>query len=240
MIEINLVPDVKQDLIRAERTRSTVISISIVAGLAAIGIVLLLLAYVYAVQAIRSAVADESIKTGQIQMGKIEDLPKVLTIQNQLSKLSQLNNDKKIDSRVFDMLAAVIPPSPNTIQVTSLAVDAEESSITIEGLTPNFASLEVFKKTIGGAVVSYTEDGGEQTVKLASDISTSDVSFGEDPNRKKVLRFTLSFVYPEEMFSPTIASPVIKLTNKGNVTDSYLGIPKSIFAAPATDPGGNQ
>lgn len=240
MIEINLIPDVKQDLIRAERTRSTVISISIVAGLAAIGIVLLLLAYVFAVQAIRNAVADESIKTGQVQIGKIEDLPKVLTIQNQLSKISELNDDKKIDSRVFDMLSAVTPPKPNDVQTTSLAIDADESSITIEGVTPTFDSLEVFKKTIAGAVVAFTEDGNEQTVKLASDISTTDVSFGEDPNRKKILRFTLSFVYPEEMFSPKIATPVIKLTNKGNVTDSYLGIPKSLFGAPATDIGGSE
>ena len=53
MIEINLVPDVKQELIRAQRVRTGVISMSILVGLAALGIVALLLIWVFAIQAAR-------------------------------------------------------------------------------------------------------------------------------------------------------------------------------------------
>lgn len=235
MIEVNLIPDVKQELIRAERVRSVVISGSILVGLISIGIVIVLAGYVFGVQTVRSAIDDDAIKNGTNQLSSVEDLSKVLTIQNQLTKIDQLNDQKKIDSRVFDMLAALIPPAPNDVKVSNLFIEAADDTITIEGQTPTYDSLETFKKTIDGAVVRYTADGEQVDVKLAGSISTSDVSFGEDATGTKVLRFTLSFVYPEELFSPTVPGIVIKLTNQGNVTDSYLGIPKSIFAAPAVD-----
>lgn len=39
MIEINLVPDVKQELIKAQRVRATVISFSIAIGLVSVAVV---------------------------------------------------------------------------------------------------------------------------------------------------------------------------------------------------------
>jgi hypothetical protein len=235
MIEINLVPDVKQELIKAQRVRSVVISTSIFAGIIALAIVGVLSAYVFGVQTVRSALSDDAIKKGGAQLANVEDLSKVLTIQNQLSKISELNSQKKIDSRVFDVLQAVIPPPPNNIQVSSLVIDAANSRISLEGQTPTYDTLEVFKKTIDGAVITYKIDDEELQTDLATEISTSDVSFGEDSTGAKVLRFTLSFVYPEELFSPTIPGVVVKLTNQGNVTDSYLGLPKSIFVQRADD-----
>lgn len=235
MIEINLIPDVKQELIRAQRVRSVVISFSIVAGIVALGIVALLAAYVFGVQTVRGALADDGIKKGSEQLANVEDLSKVLTIQNQLSLISELNGQKKIDSRIFDVLSAVIPPAPNNVQVSSLVIDAAQSQISIEGQTQDFPQLEIFKKTIDGAVINYVVDGEEREVKLASNISTSDITFGEDASGVKVVRFTLRFIYAEELFSPTVPGIVIKLINEGNVTDSYLGLPKSIFAPRTTD-----
>ena len=74
MIEINLVPDVKQELLRAQRTRTAVITISIISGLAAIGIVVLLLVYVFGVQAVRSGLADNAIKEQSEKLASVEDL----------------------------------------------------------------------------------------------------------------------------------------------------------------------
>jgi len=235
MIEINLIPDVKQELILAQRVRSVVISSSIFAGIIALAIVALLAVYVFGAQTIRSALADDNIKKGSEQLATVEDLSKVLTIQNQLSKITELNGQKKIDSRIFDVLSAVIPPAPNDVQVSNLLINGELSQLSIEGQTRLFDNLEVFKKTVDGAVITYKDGDEEYEVKLASNISTSDISYGEDTNGAKVLRFTLRFTYAQELFSPAVPSIVIKLTNQGNVTDSYLGIPKSIFAPRAVD-----
>ncbi|OYX44163.1 hypothetical protein B7Y94_00275 [Candidatus Saccharibacteria bacterium 32-49-12] len=229
MIEINLIPDVKQELIRAQRQRALVISASVITGIAALGVVVLLAIYIFGIQAVRFAVAEDNIQKGSEQLASIEDLPKVLTIQNQLNQISALNETKKAESRIFDMLKSVVPPAPNQVQIASITVDAEQKLISLEGQTPAYDSVEVFKKTLEGAMVTYGSDGESTADPLATNISLTDVSFGEDSSGAKVVRFMLSFTYPESLLDANIAEIVIKLTNIGNVTDSYLGVPRSIF-----------
>lgn len=234
MIEINLIPDVKQELLKAQRFRAVVISSAIVTGIVAIGAIVLLLVYIYGVQSLRHYSLDETIKTESTKLSKVEDLSKILTIQNQLATMKELSANKKIDSRIFDVLTAVVPPAPNAVQLSSVNVDNETSTITLEGQTRAFDSMEVFKKTLDSAVIVYTQDGEEKTVKLATSMDSGDVTYGSNANNEKVVVFLLKFEYPEELFS-TIASTIsIKLSVNGNVTDSYLGIPRSIFTQPAT------
>jgi hypothetical protein len=76
---------------------------------------------------------------------------------------------------------------------------------------------------------------GKFGVDLASDISVTDTSYGRDADNNLVLRFVLTFTYAEKAFSPNISGIAIKLSVDGNVTDSYLGIPRKIFEERATD-----
>lgn len=237
MIEINLIPDVKQELISARRVRATVISGAIMTSIITLSIIALLAAYVFAVQTIRNTIADDAIQKGSAKLAEVEDLSKLLTIQNQLTKINTLHDERTINSRVFDVLLAIIPPAPNDIQVSNLKIDTEDGTVTLEGQAPNgYPSLETFKKTIGVAYVSYLDSDGErQQVPLASDISTSNVSFGEDASGKKVLRFAIGFNYAPELLDSQVSDVNIVLISDGNVTDSYLGIPKSVFVDRATD-----
>jgi hypothetical protein len=238
MIEINLVPDVKQELIKAQRVRSTVISFSIAIGIIVIGIVTLLSVYTYGVQTLRSTAADTAIKEGSDKLNNVVDLSKTLTIQNQLTKISAIHANTKIDSRIFDILIAIIPPSPNDIKISSLVVDSSTGSIVIEGQATNsYAAVEVFKKTIEGAKVKFKLDTADKDVALASNVSTSNTSYGEDSTGTKVLRFNLSFNYAPEVFSPLSTDVTVVIANGGNATDSYLGVPKSIFVDKAKDLG---
>ncbi|MBC7943586.1 hypothetical protein H7X68_03765 [Candidatus Saccharibacteria bacterium] len=241
MIEINLIPAVKQELIKVQRVRATVISIAILIGLASIAIVTLLALYVFAVQTVRVVVADDAIKKGGEQLASVEDLSKTLTIQNQLTKISTMHDEKKINSRIFDVLLAIIPPAPNDVQLSDLALDSTTGVVTIQGQAANsYAAVEVFRKTIEGAKVKYTNDSGDQEVILASNVSTGDTSYGEDSSGAKVLRFTLSFTYVPELFAPASKNATVSISTRGNVTDSYLGVPKSIFVDRATDLKGAQ
>jgi len=237
MIEINLVPDVKQELIKAQRIRSAVIGFSILIGSISIGIIALLAIYIFTVQAARGVLADSAIKSGSEKLAAVEDLSNMLTIQNQLTKISDLNSNKNIYSRVFNLLTSIIPPAPNNIQISNLKIDSTTGLITIDGQAANsYAAVEVFRKTIEGAMVKYTDSNGEiQEITLASSVSTSNTSYGEDSSGAKTLRFTISFVYTQELFSQASNDVSVIITTSGNATDSYLGLPKSIFVDRATD-----
>lgn len=239
MIEINLVPDVKQELIRAQRVRTSVITISILIGLISIAIVAVLAIYIFVIQNVRGNISDKDITTGYAKLEKVSDLSKTLTIQNQLSQIGELNSKKSIDSRLFDVLAAVIPPSPNEIAVSQLNLDSTENTLSIQGQAPNgYSAAEVFKKTIEGAKINYTKNGETLSDYLASDISLSNTSYGQDSAGQQVLIFTISFTYNTDLFSPDSSGVTISLSNTGDATDSYLGVPTSIFATPATTKGG--
>ena len=241
MIEINLIPNVKLELIKAQKTRSKVIATSIFVSIATLSIVAVLLAYIFGVQSIRGVLADNEIKSGSAKLAKVEDLDKVLTIQNQLTKISELNDSKKIDSRIFDILQVIIPresagSSTPLIQISTISIDPESSVITIDGQTgQGYSAVEIFKKTIDGARIKYDDSDTKNPLNFATDISTANTSYGEDSSGKKVLRFTMSFKYAEEIFAYSSKNASIYVVLNGNVTDSYLGLPKSIFTERATD-----
>jgi|SRR5665648_176836 len=240
MISINLVPDVKQELIRAQRVRSAVISLAIVAGIIAIAVVVVLSVYVFAVQTVRSSLADNSIKSESKTLSDVPDLSDALTIQHQLTQLAAMHNDKTISSRMFDMLSVIVPPKPNTIALSKINLDTTTSSITVDAQADNgYSALEVFRKTLGATTFRYTNDTGSQSVPLATDISDSNRSFGEDASGKKVLRFTVTFTYPDELFSKQSTNGKIVGPTRTNVTDSFVGVPNSLFTQRAIDSGGN-
>lgn len=238
MIEINLVPDVKQELIKAQRVRAGVISMAILVGIVATGVVVVLAIWVFAVQTARDIISDNIIKEQSQKLSSVEDISHTLTIQNQLTKLVGMHNEKHIDSRLFDILTTINPPAPNNVAITKLMLDSDDSTITIEAQAVNgYPALEVFKKTISATKLEYTEDNKKKSVELATGISDSERSYGENASGAKVLRFTLVFKYPEALFARTSQSAVVVAPDKTNVTDSFLGVPQSLFTQRATSTG---
>ncbi len=237
MIEINLVPDVKQELINAQRIRTTVITLSIFAGIAALGIVIILALWVVLVQGGRDSYYNSAITSEHAKLVKVDDISNTLTVQHQLNTLSLMHKDKTIDSRIFDVLTTINPPAPNTIEITTSSLDAESKTIKIEAqVKSGFPGLEVFKKTIAATKFEYVSEGVKQSVPLAAQINHSDVSYGEDDDGQRVLRFTVSFAYPDELFSRNVESTVLVGPTRTNATDSFVGIPNSLFAPKASDP----
>ncbi len=241
MIEINLVPDVKQELIQAKRIRTVVISVAIFVGLIAIGIVVLLALYLFGVQTVRSSLADAAITSKGKEMANVSDLGKTLTIQHQLSKLTELHNQKNIDSRFFDLLVAINPTAPNQVSFSLARLDSTAKTVRLEGQAANgYIAADVLKKTILGTSISYKDSGSTKTLPLTSNVSTSELSYGEDATGKKVLRFTLTFVYADAFFARSSQDAIIVRPDRQNVTDSYLRLPESLFTNRASDQkGGN-
>lgn len=236
MIEVNLIPDVKREYLRAQRMRNSVISLSILVSIIAGATVALLIVYV-GTQTAREWLADRSIKEQYSKLSSVEDADQIVTIQNQLSQLSSMHNNKMINSRIFSVLEAVNPPAPNDIKMSTVNLDPSETRLTIEGSAANsFAATDMLKKMILNTKIKYTDSSNqEQTKALTSDVTVSDTSYGEDASGAKVLRFKLSFTYPEELLANDSKNLQIEApTGSINVTDSRLHVPDSLFS-PRTD-----
>lgn len=242
MIQVNLLPDVKQELLSAQRQRSVVISVAILASMIAAAVVVVLAITVFGGQALLNWRADQDITSETKKLKSVPDLSKTLTLQNQLVQLQSQYNNKTIDSRLFAFINAVVPPSPNDVKISSINLDATNTTISLDGQAANgYAALEIFKKTINAAEIRYKDDSGQtQTTAITSDLADSNVSYGEDSSGAKVLRFTLTFTYAPELFAATSQNAQILISTTGNVTDSYLGIPQTIFQTKASDIKGDK
>ncbi len=228
MIEINLVPDVKQEFIRAKMMRNFVISISVIVGVVVIGLAVVL-GVVLGGQLVTESWQDGQIKKENDTLMAVEDLNKTVTIQKQLKTIDTQQNNKLVTSRLFDAVLAINPPAPNQIRLTALKLDPAGKRITIEGSAVNgFLALETFKKTLINTTVQVGTEG--ELTPLAQDIITGETGFGENAEGQRVLRFSFSFAYPDALFQIS-NDPVLVVTPTGriDVTDSRLGIPDSLF-----------
>ena len=231
MIEINLLPNVKRELLKTRVMRNRVISISFLVGGASIAAVVVL-ALILGSQIAAEAVQNGVIKDRNDKLMAVEDLNKVVTIQHQLTKINEQHSGKKINSRIFDVVTAVNPVAPNNVSFSDIKVNPGSKTITLEGSAVNgYSALETLKKTILNTKVQTTDGDKSSEVSLTKEIKDGDTSFGENSEGKKVLQFSFSFEYAEELLVPANNGTVSVLTPTGkvDVTDSRQGIPDSLF-----------
>lgn len=236
MIQINLVPDVKQEMLRAQRMRNITISISILAGLVAGGAVVAM-GLILGTQAVTENVLAGQIDKEFTTLKDTKDINRALTIQNQLNAISGLNDKRTIDSRLLDVLAAINPAEPNNVTLSRVTLDPANAKLVLEGsAVGGYPATEVFRKTILNATVVARQGDSAFEEPLTDEVTLQDTSYGQDATGAKVVRFTISFVYPAGLFDNTLKD--VKVTTpsqKVDVTDSRTRVPDSMFSQPAAD-----
>jgi len=248
MIEINLIPDIKQEFLRARQVRTMVVSGAIVIGIASVGIVVLLAIYLFGVQSLRSSLADSDITKKEQELKSTQDLSNMLTIQSQLSSIGTLHNEENTTSRVFDLLTAINPASPNQVTFSNVKFDAANGIIHIDGQAANgFVAADVFKKTIQATKFRYKDGDKTETVPITkagegseSGVVIANLSYGEDSTGAKVLRFSVDLTYDPLLFAASSSGVTIIRPSQQNATDSSKFLPESLFGSRASDVGGSQ
>ncbi len=124
--EINLIPDVKGEMIKALKLRNFIFFICIVVTISSIVVT----AVFASIAGGQQAIADGKIETINELSNKTKsysDLSDFLTIKDQLGNISTISSNKKLLSRTFTVLSALIPTGPDTITISGLRVNLQES-----------------------------------------------------------------------------------------------------------------
>lgn len=127
--EINLVPDIKEEMIKTLKLRNYIFFSCITVAIASIGITLIF-ALIAGGQQLAIDGKDDTIKQLSSKLNSYSDLSDFLTIKDQLGNISTLTNNKKVFSRTFDILLALIPTGADTITISELAVNLESEKPT--------------------------------------------------------------------------------------------------------------
>ncbi|MBQ6375352.1 hypothetical protein IJJ37_00215 [Candidatus Saccharibacteria bacterium] len=154
--EINLVPDVKNEMIKALKLRNLIFFLCIVISAASFAVGLIFTSIAAGQQAAvdgKKSTLDELSK----KVNSYSDLSDFLTIRDQLGNLSSITKNKKLLSRTFSVLSALIPTGADTITISELSINLSNESPTLSfdaqanaGQEPyiDYNVLDSFKKSM--------------------------------------------------------------------------------------------
>ena len=242
MIEINLLPDVKRDLIKAQQLRNIVTFVSIIIGGVMLAGVVLLFLTTQGQQFVMGLKTNE-ISNKFAEMQKIKDGETAATLRNQLNAIQKIRNASPDTSRLIGtILPAIQTTGENAVQFSAVNYDPETRIVSIEGQAGNgFPALEAFIKTIKYSQIIY---GGEGSQCKASEVEKdsnicmladegsvvrNESSLGANEQGQNVLRFAVSFKLNEAALKFSSKNFAVKVLGRKNVTDSTIQVPAGIF-----------
>lgn len=227
MIQINLIPDVKRELLEAKRQRAMVVSGAILASIAVTGIVVLMAIWTFGAQALLLSNGEKKVTELENELLAVEDIDESLTVQNQLRLISETHNNKTISSNLF---ASFTQLQVKDITISELGLSVEDGTISLTAESSGgFNAVERFIKTLRATQVEYSNQGEAMSVPLAGEVTEGDRSFGEDENNRKVIRFAVTFAYEPILLERGVENLRVVGPERSNATDSFEDIPKGLF-----------
>lgn len=145
MVQFNLLPDVKIQFIKARRTKRLMTLVSIVVIGISLFVFVLMLITVNVIQKKSLSDLNRDITTKSAQLKGISDLDKILTVQNQLSTLTELHDKKPVTTRLFGYLSQV---TPENISLNDISIDFVQSTMIITGTAPSLDGVNLYTDTL--------------------------------------------------------------------------------------------
>jgi len=192
MIQVNLLPSVKQEYLKSQQTKQLFIAGSLIASLSALVILGLLFGYVQVVQPQHRANLQKDIDSGIKTLKANKDGVKVVTVENALKQLPGLEDKKPLTSRFFGYLTGV---TPKGISYSEVNVDYSTSTVNLNGTASTYEQANALANNLKNAKLSYTMNDQTTTVTPFSNVVFQGLSKGEqvDTGKPVALQVTFSF-----------------------------------------------
>lgn len=191
MIQFNLLPDVKLEYIRAERTKRMVIAIASAVTVVSVIILIILLTVVLVFQKKYMNDLSADIATYSKDLQATPELNKILTVQNQLGSLSGLHEQKPDATRIFPYIEEI---TPSEVSIASLTIDFDAQTFVITGSATSLGDVNKYVDTL--KFTEYKQD--TQTHRAFSEVVLA--SFGR---ADKGASYTINLKFDPIIFSNT-------------------------------------
>jgi hypothetical protein len=222
MIQFNLLPDVKAQYINAQRIKHLVVSIACLVTAVSLVIFIALFGYVDISQKHHLNELSNDITTSSSQLKSNANLNKILTIQNQLKTLPQLDDEKPVVTRLSTYITEL---TPATASISSLQVDFSADTFSITGTANGLSDVNQFIDAIKFSTYSVT--GSSVTTPAFSTVVLSSFGYSTEASNGQPANFTITFNYDPTIFSD--ASNVTLTVPQQATTRSILSQPTDLF-----------
>jgi len=234
MIELNLLPDIKLDYIKTQRTRRLVFTVSVLVTAAAVALLVLLLG-VDGLQKKHLSDLNRDITSETSKLKGEPNINQILTVQNQLNSLTKLHASKPAASRTFDYLAAV---TPATVSINNFSIDFTKNTINIAGGADALSSINQYVDTL--KYTTYTSNNNKNGSPAFSNVVLSSFGLSGGQDKSQAASYTITLAYDKSIFDITqevkLTVPSVVTTRSGvqQPTDLFKSAP-----APVSNGGGS-
>ncbi|KKU20245.1 MAG: hypothetical protein UX30_C0003G0120 [Candidatus Saccharibacteria bacterium GW2011_GWA2_46_10] len=208
--QFNLLPDIKQTGVKLQRSRRLVASTAVLVSIISAAIFVLMLLTVYGIQKKQLSDTDKDITSYSQKLAATENLDRILTVQNQLTTLSGLHQNKHAVSRIFTYMPEV---TPSNVNLSNLSLDLTADTIQIDGTADSQKSVNTFVDTLKFTTYSLGSDTTAKTAFPSVVLS----SFGIGEGRAS---FSVNVTFDAVLFSSSA------IDSSGNSVAPKLDVPK--------------
>lgn len=226
MIQFNLLPDVKVDYMRTQRTKRLVIVGSMI--VAAISVLILVITFSFsATQKRHLANLSKDIDAIEKKLTSNTELTNILSVQNQLNTLPELYEGRPAANRLPSYIEQTTPAD---ISIGKLSIDFSTNQMEISGLSSSLGSVNRYVDTL-----KYTKfKAGSESQELTSAFNNVVLSrFGKEKNE---VSFSVNIAFDPLIFDET--QQIALQVPNGITTRSQVGNNSNLFSA-SPDQGGD-
>ena len=242
MIQVNLIPNVKQDLLKAQKIRNWVIFFSIVAGGAAIAIIVVM-GLAFGTQNIIVNANEDNIKKKFEQLSKKDGINEAIILQNQLNQIDGIRKNAPNVSRLLGQIIPTIQTTgSNEVKFSSVSYDSATRTVSIEGKAKGYNAYNGFINALKETQILYhSSEKAKNTICSVEEAQAGQndcqIAYLVDQNSKiedtqyggKQLSFSLKFVLNSAALQFATKDFAIKSPARKDVTDSKMAIPDDLF-----------
>jgi Tfp pilus assembly protein PilN len=238
MIQFNLLPDVKLEYIKAQRTRRLMAASSLLVTVVAVALLVLLFGY-GEVQKKHISDLNNDITHETSQLRGKKDISKILTVQNQLNSLTDLHAGKPAASRLFRYVNQVTPAQ---VSITNLNIDLAAQTIAITGSADTLSSVNQYVDTLKFTTYKTNEKDSEATPAF-SNVVMSSFGLSDDAGTSKPASYTIVLSYDPVIFNITndvtltVPNRVTTRSEAPSTSDLFQAQPSSTSSTSSTTKG---
>lgn len=233
MIQVNLLPDVKREYLRAQQVKHMFTIISILAAITALSLLILLFVYVQVVQPRHRANLQKDIDSGITELKNKQDAVKIVTVQGVLEQIPGLEDKKLITSKLFDYLVEF---TPRDVSYSEIKLDLATNTLALTGQTTTLERANVLANNLKSAEFSYKQGDTTQKIKPFSNIVFNNLGKTSQTEDNKNVSFQISFQLDPVMFNQKTTDGKITV----NASSEELLLPTSQPFSETAVPGGAQ
>lgn len=225
IIQFNLLPDIKIEYIKSQRTKRLVVLVSIIATGLSLALLILMFSY-RTVQKQHLSNLNKDIASLRTELEGNTELSKILSVQNQLNTLPTLYDGRPAADRLPEYLDQVTPAG---LGVTRVVVDFSMNTFEVGGVAGGLSAVNAYVDTLKFTTFST----GDDSTELPAFNSVVLTRFDRDDEGTN---FVINFNFDPQIFA---AAKNIKLTVPSTVTTRAQTVPSDLFNAnvPAEEGG---